>query len=973
MAIILGVKQSAKTYQILQETNNFSYINSVNSSNLLFLNVDENTNNDAVIRFKNNYEIGYINNKISINNSSNLFTVDNNNINLYKNAFFHSNLNVDNYIYTSNDTTYFKNNILLNLNNNINNSFKINFDNLLLPVFEVYKNRININTPDIYTENIYLTSNSTLYTNYIDSPNEKPVIIKNMAFAESLRIYTAKIIQDISLDNDIIFSDLVAGHPEMKNPYKIITDDEWLRYMVDNQTNINDTLFSKPNISVIKYVSTNFDEGSNVGGSNILEFKIKHLNSSNSNLVFSINNKGYLSIGSNYNSNIPLKINIAPENTNIIQYTNINDYYKCFSINSNGFINIGSTDFFPNQLNIYKENNYDRSNSDLISLNINTINYSSNNNNIDIIFKNNNNFTDFIFNILNVSSEVSNDLLFDIIITNHFIIHNIKPIILDLYTNTTIIEGIVKPFKSQYMEANNNSDKGSSAYNITSTIIYPNNFIIIDKIARNNNILAYKIYPLGFDKTTINTNDLTLFNKIVIDKSVSTNKSAIFIFYIYITDYTYNYNGIYYPKFSNYLTAKTNDISVFNISQYGNVGIGTTYSDLYKLYIEDNACINNINCKSIDNYLTKNISMCNCILNDIDVLNNVKLIKSDYLISSNNFLSNLINNNCIINSNLTILSTGGSFIVNTKSIFGSNINQYDNYLMTINCSNPIDGIVIKNDIPFNNPNLLIYSSCINSFPYIKLQSSINSYNIALSSLNNFQIKYNNTNDILIENNYTNNSISLFNNTFNIFKDSANNVKFYAGIDPSNQDWYDYISRIGNNIQNKSSFNIYGNFYVKTQDAIPIPIISCERNTANNKIKMSIGIENSTTYDSNVLIVNYDTIFNSNINVLNNIYLLGTILSISDCNLKTNIHKIENPLSKIETISGYTYTRTDTGNIETGLIAQEVLKILPEVINYNTNNNYTISYGNMCGILVECIKELNEKIKKLNDRIEILEK
>ena len=102
--------------------------------------------------------------------------------------------------------------------------------------------------------------------------------------------------------------------------------------------------------------------------------------------------------------------------------------------------------------------------------------------------------------------------------------------------------------------------------------------------------------------------------------------------------------------------------------------------------------------------------------------------------------------------------------------------------------------------------------------------------------------------------------------------------------------------------------------------------------------------------------------------MDNIYLSGTLLSISDCNLKTNIQKIENPLKKIQSISGYTYTRTDTGNMETGLIAQEVLNILPEVISYNLNNNYTISYGNMCGILVECIKELNEKINVLETKL-----
>lgn len=972
MAIIIGLKQSARTYQILQEKNNFSYINSSNSSNLLFLNVDENTNNNAVIRFKNNYEIGYINNKISVYNSSNLLTIDNSNINLYKNTIFHSNFKVNDYIYTSNNTTFFNNNIELNLNNNYNNSFKINFNNHQIPVFEVYKNKVSINALDFYTSNIRLTSNSTLYTNYIDSPNDKPVVINNLAFAESLRIFTAKIVQNISLDNDIIFTNLIARHPESNNPYSIVSDDEWLQYMVDNQINISDPLFAKPNISVVKYLSSNFNDGSNIGGSNILEFKIKHLNSSNSNLVFSINNKGYLSIGSNYNSNIPLKIDIIPESSNIIQYTNINDINKCFSINSNGFINIGALNFFPNQLNIYKNNNYDRLNSDLISLNINEINNTSNNNTVDIIFKNNNNFTDFIFDVSYILNEANlNDLNFDIIITNKFIINNIIPIVSDLYTDTIITGGILKSYISQNMLANNNLG-GSFTYAITPTIKYPLNFIIIDKFARINNILTYKIYPYGFDKTTINTNDLSLFNKIVINKTVSSTKTAVFIFYIYITDYIYTYTGKYYPKFSNYLTAKTNDITVFNVSQSGNVGIGTTYSDVYKLYIEDNALINNITCKTIDNYLTKNISMCNCILNDIDTINNVKLIKSDYIISSNNFLSNINNNNCIINSNLTVLANGGSFIVNTKSIFGTNTTQFNNYLMTINCSNITDGLAIINDIPFNNPNLLIYSSCIDSTPYIKLQSSINSYNIGLTSNNNFQIKYNDNNISLIENNYSSNNLSLFDNTFNIFKDSSSNVKFYAGIRPING-WKSIIETDGNNINKKSSFNIYGNFNVYTPDETPIPIISCERNINNNKIKMGIGIGNTLTYDTNVLIVNYDTTFNSNISVLNNIYLSGTILSISDCNLKTNIHKIENPLSKIETISGYTYTRTDTGNMETGLIAQEVLKILPEVINYNTNNNYTISYGNMCGILVECIKELNQKIKKLSDRIEKIEK
>ena len=961
MAIILGVKQSARTYQLLQEKNNFSYINSSNSSNLLFLNVDENTNNNAVIRFKNNYEIGYIDDKISIFNSSNLITINNSNINLYKNTYLHCNLNIDDYLYTSNNTTYFNNNILLNLNNNQNNSFKINFDNNPNSIFDVSKSITNIRSEDlnIFSSNIRLTSNSILYTNFIDSPNDKPVVIRNMAFAESLRIFTANIVQNIAIDNDILFTNLINKFPQAINPYTSITDEEWTQYMVDNDINILDRLFIKPNINVIKYLGNN---NNNIGGSNIVEFNVKYLNSlnNNHNLIFSINNKGYISIGSNYNSNIPLKININPISSNIIQYTNINDINKCYAINSNGFMNIGSTEFSPNQINIYKNNNYDLNNTDLISLNINNINNTSNNNNINILFKNNNNYTDFIF----LSNYNSSFNLFVFTITNNFIINNIIPLVPENTLYDAPYYSIIDYTKSD----------------IDVNIKYPANgmkvFTILDIL--NANAIVIKIYPSEIDIEPQNIYDTTIFNKIVINKTANQNIKITFIFYIYIGIYTYSYSGKYYPKLCNYINAKTNNITIFNISQKGNVGIGTSYSDLYKLYIEDNALINNINCKTIDNYLTKNISMCNCILNDINTINNVGLIKSDNLISSNNFLSNLYNNNCTINSNLTILSNGGKFIVNTKSIFGPNPNPYANYLMTINCSNVIDGLAITNDTINNNPNLLIYSSCINSYPYIKLQSSIKSYNIEITSNNNFQIKYNNNNISLIQNNYIKNSISLLNNSFNIFKDTYGNTKFYAGSLPDIVDWYSYISDIDNDAANKSAFNIYGNFNVYS--VANTPIIICKKNTMNDKIKIGIGIDvddnqtdNQNVNATNSIIINYDTTFNSNISVLNNIYLSGTILSISDCNLKTNINKIENSLDKIETISGYTYKRTDTGKMETGLIAQEVIRILPEVINYNTNNNYTISYGNMCGILVECIKELNEKIKILNNRIDKIEK
>ena len=112
MAVIIGMKQRAKTYQLLQEKNNNYYqINNELSSNLLYLNTDANAFNDATINFKNNFQFGYVNNKITIKNSTNLMTIDNNDINLYKNTIIQSNLSVNNYFHTSNNTTYFNNNL----------------------------------------------------------------------------------------------------------------------------------------------------------------------------------------------------------------------------------------------------------------------------------------------------------------------------------------------------------------------------------------------------------------------------------------------------------------------------------------------------------------------------------------------------------------------------------------------------------------------------------------------------------------------------------------------------------------------------------------------------------------------------------------------------------------------------------------------------------------------------------------------
>ena len=97
-----------------------------------------------------------------------------------------------------------------------------------------------------------------------------------------------------------------------------------------------------------------------------------------------------------------------------------------------------------------------------------------------------------------------------------------------------------------------------------------------------------------------------------------------------------------------------------------------------------------------------------------------------------------------------------------------------------------------------------------------------------------------------------------------------------------------------------------------------------------------------------------------------------VTQTSDSNVKTDLKIIENALEKVNTLTGYTFLNTQTSNIDTGLIAQDVQKVLPEAVQRNQDNLLTLAYGNMMGILVESIKELTSKIDKLDHRISNIE-
>ena len=91
---------------------------------------------------------------------------------------------------------------------------------------------------------------------------------------------------------------------------------------------------------------------------------------------------------------------------------------------------------------------------------------------------------------------------------------------------------------------------------------------------------------------------------------------------------------------------------------------------------------------------------------------------------------------------------------------------------------------------------------------------------------------------------------------------------------------------------------------------------------------------------------------------------GNVTAYSDAKLKTNLQVINSSLDKVAALTGYTFDRIDTGESQTGLIAQDVLKVLPEAVGYAEDGTLTLAYGNLVGLLVEAIKDLKGEIEEL---------
>lgn len=93
-------------------------------------------------------------------------------------------------------------------------------------------------------------------------------------------------------------------------------------------------------------------------------------------------------------------------------------------------------------------------------------------------------------------------------------------------------------------------------------------------------------------------------------------------------------------------------------------------------------------------------------------------------------------------------------------------------------------------------------------------------------------------------------------------------------------------------------------------------------------------------------------------------LSATIFNaLSDESQKTDINTINNALDIVSGLRGVSFTWKETGKSSTGVIAQEVEKVLPELVT-DKDGLKSVNYDGLIGVLIESIKELKEEIRVL---------
>jgi hypothetical protein len=96
---------------------------------------------------------------------------------------------------------------------------------------------------------------------------------------------------------------------------------------------------------------------------------------------------------------------------------------------------------------------------------------------------------------------------------------------------------------------------------------------------------------------------------------------------------------------------------------------------------------------------------------------------------------------------------------------------------------------------------------------------------------------------------------------------------------------------------------------------------------------------------------------------------GDVIAYSDARVKENVETIPNALDKVKAMRGVGYNKIGEERRSIGVIAQEMLEVMPEAVHKDDSGMYSVAYGNLVGVLIEAMKEQQAQIDELKAKLD----
>ena len=136
-------------------------------------------------------------------------------------------------------------------------------------------------------------------------------------------------------------------------------------------------------------------------------------------------------------------------------------------------------------------------------------------------------------------------------------------------------------------------------------------------------------------------------------------------------------------------------------------------------------------------------------------------------------------------------------------------------------------------------------------------------------------------------------------------------------------------------------------------------------TSNTAFVIGNGTNSSNKSDA------FKVMFNGNTSVSNDLTVSGDVVVSSDARLKSNIVSLGSTLSRLLLIDGKSYIMK--GKQKIGVLAQEIKEVFPELVSEDDNEMLAVNYQGLVPVLINALKEQDDKIKAQEKRLLILEK